>query len=322
MLPTLFGIGANIGLGAMNNYWAGERAKEDREENYRYGELAAQNADMRTRALYNDFYSPEALMRQYKEAGMSPGMLLHGTPGQGGMSGASATGAASVQTPFMPMSMLEGAQIKNIMAQTEKTKAETQNINKDTELKEIERIMSEMTKNLKTVEFDIATTMVEMNDGSRESMYEIASRHNNYEDFLQELRDVGNEKFTNYAATEAGQKELRKIYLNAQRFETDINILSAEEISAKFQKNVLETLNKKGFANQNAETCIKQLKAAGETADLTTQQKGAWNNLLEKLEKKNSTAKDIMIVAGMILSNYMHGSGLQVNTGDNYFVKR
>lgn len=255
LLGTIIGAGINAGMGALNNQWAAERAREDRAENYKYGEMAATNADTRTRALYNDFYSPSALARQYKEAGLSPSIMFGGTPGQGGASGASAAGAASVSTPFMPMSLLEGAQIANLNAQTDKVKAETKNIDKDTELKEIERIMSEMTKNIKTVEFDISTMMVKMDDGSTESMYEVAKRHNDYDTFLQELRDTGNEQFIRYAGSEIGQKE-------------------------------------------------------------------SWNRLLKKLEAKNTTAKDMLVIMGMILSNYMHSAGIQVNTGDSYFMKK
>jgi len=97
---------------------------EDRRENYEYGEKAAENADQRTRALYEDFYSPKALLKQYKEAGLSPSMMFGGTPGQGGMSGAQAAGASGPQTTFVPASLIEGAQIANLIAQTRKTNAE------------------------------------------------------------------------------------------------------------------------------------------------------------------------------------------------------
>lgn len=102
--------------------------QEDRAENYRYNEMAAQNADARTRALYRDIYSPEALLGQYREAGLSPSMMYGGTPGQGGMSGAQGGGANGPTTPYYPVNMLEMAQAANLMAQTKKTEAETKNI--------------------------------------------------------------------------------------------------------------------------------------------------------------------------------------------------
>lgn len=125
---TMIGAGTQLALGAINNQWAEQQQGEARAENYRYGEMAAANADKRTRALYNDFYSPEALMKQYKAAGLSPSMMFGGTPGQGGTAGAQGSGAAGPGAIYTPMSMLEGAQIANINAETEKTKAETKTI--------------------------------------------------------------------------------------------------------------------------------------------------------------------------------------------------
>lgn len=122
---AILGMAGQMGSTLLNNYLARETTEHDRRENYRYGELAAQNADIRTRELYRDIYSPGAMLKQYQIAGLSPSVMYGGMPGGGGSSGASAAGAASAQTPFMPMSLLEGAQIGNIIAQTQKTKAET-----------------------------------------------------------------------------------------------------------------------------------------------------------------------------------------------------
>ena len=128
ILGTLLNTGSSLAIGAANNAWSKERAREDRRENYIYGEMAADAADARTRALYNDFYSPQALMNQYKEAGLSPGMMFGGTPGQSGMGGAQGSGASGITTPYMPLSLLEGAQISKLNAETEKTKAETEQV--------------------------------------------------------------------------------------------------------------------------------------------------------------------------------------------------
>lgn len=48
----------------------------NRRLNYKYNEMAAENADKRTRALYNDIYSPKALLGQYAEAGLSPSLMF------------------------------------------------------------------------------------------------------------------------------------------------------------------------------------------------------------------------------------------------------
>lgn len=73
-----FGVNAgtsalSAGFGILSSYlsnkWARENADHDREENYKYNELAAGNADARTRTLFNDLYSPQAQIQQLKEAG-------------------------------------------------------------------------------------------------------------------------------------------------------------------------------------------------------------------------------------------------------------
>lgn len=130
MSATAAIIGGAFGLGAtaLNNILAGNRTAEDRYGNYELNEAAAEAADRRTRALYADFYSPEALLKQYKAAGLSPSMMFGGTPGQGGMSGAQGAGANGLQTPFVPYSIVDAAQAAALTAQAEKTKAETKQI--------------------------------------------------------------------------------------------------------------------------------------------------------------------------------------------------
>ena len=313
VIGTIIGAGLNAGFGALNNYWAEQQASKARAENYMYGEMSADNADTRTRALYKDFYSPQALLKQYQAAGLSPSMMFGGTPGQGGMSGAQGSGGAGTPTPYMPMSLLEGAQIANLTAETNKTKAETKNIEKDTDLKELERQMSELTTNQFKDEWKIINTKWEDDEGNQTSLFEMADKYYNFESFLNDVRkdNKGNINFD--ASSEAEISKLRQIYESASRFNRDITILSQETVSAAFQMSITTALQKKGFADQNAETAVKQLKAAAETSELTIQQKEAWNNLLNKLDKKGSTTKDIIIVLGMILGNFASHTGIKVN---------
>lgn len=117
------GYGMSIISNLYNNIVGAKREQDARMQNYLLNERAAQNADTRTRALYHDIYSPEALLKQYKAAGLSPSMMFGGTPGQGGMNGAQGAGANQPST-YMPMSMLEAAQASLALAQTRKTNAE------------------------------------------------------------------------------------------------------------------------------------------------------------------------------------------------------
>lgn len=129
----ILGTVASAGLSALNNWMASRQSDWDRSQNYFLNEEAAKEAYYRQREMYKDFYSPEALMRQYKEAGLSPSLMFGGTPGQGGMAAPQGAGVAGLKTPFMPLSMLEAAQIANIEAQTEKTRTETKEMKGETE---------------------------------------------------------------------------------------------------------------------------------------------------------------------------------------------
>lgn len=131
LLGIVAGGAVQAGLSGVSNFFGAESAKEARRENYNYNEMAANNADQRTRALYNDIYSPGAQLQQLEAAGMSPSVFYQGSGSQG-TSGAQGQGTAGLSTPYSPMSMIEGAQAANLIAQTEKTKAETENINANT----------------------------------------------------------------------------------------------------------------------------------------------------------------------------------------------
>ena len=67
--------------------------------NYMYNEMAANNADERARAQFNDLYSPEARVQQLKNAELSVGLMYgtSGTIGQGQAQGAQGAGAAGQQ---------------------------------------------------------------------------------------------------------------------------------------------------------------------------------------------------------------------------------
>lgn len=293
-------------LTGINNYLSRQQSDYDRQENYRLNELAAGAADQRTRALYNDFYSPSALMKQYKEAGLSPSLLFGGTPGQGGTSGAQGGGPGGPQSSFMPLSLIESAQVANINAQTEKTKEETKNIAKDTKLKILQEEWNTMLNQEKSIEFKLTTTYVTNTDGTTTSMFELAQNCYDYNKFMEESRRLAknsnDKQLELMLGTEAGQKTMRQIYMDSNRFERDIKVLSQEGVNAEFQQAIIKKMEQENFAEQNAKTAIAELKSIEETAKLTTEQKEAWNNIIERLQKTNSTTADIIIVASMILN--------------------
>lgn len=111
------------GLSAINNTMAADRESTARQENYQLGEKAAQNADRRTRALYNDLYSVPAQMKQLKEAGLSPSIYASGgLSGISGQAGAQGTGASGISPTTFGIDPLTNSQI-------ELNKAEARNLN-------------------------------------------------------------------------------------------------------------------------------------------------------------------------------------------------
>ena len=308
MLGTLLGIGASFGGNLFNNFLSGQRAEEDRARNHYYNELAADAADRRTRLLYSDIYSPQAQMKMIREAGLSPSIYYGGTPGQGGMSGAQG-GGSNIQTPYMPVSLLEGAQLKQIMAETEKTKAETANISKDTDLKILQEEWQKMSNSQYKTEFTLLNTGYQMPDGSTQSYYDIAGHYYTYDKFIEACKEAaknaGDQEAITSLNSEQGQRTMRTIYKARHEFSKELAELKYEEYNANFQRAILDCLNKKGFAEQNAETALKELEAAAETADLTKEQKASFNHFIEKLRKTNSTTADIVIILSMLVGQYM-----------------
>lgn len=284
---SLISAGASFGLAAYNNEMQKRQTREDREQNYVYNEMSANNADRRTRGLYQSFYSPEALLKQYQDAGLSPSMMFGGTPGQGGMSGAQGSGTQGLQTPYMPVSLLEAAQVANIIAQTDKTKAETKSVNEDIDLKEIQKQMDTMAKNLFQTDYDIITAyFYDPSTGEpTESLTDIAMNSKSYENFVKEVRSRDmTDSLRGEINTERGQNTLRQIYHATNELGRDIAVFKQEKTTAAFQQQIIDWLKKENYAEWNAKEIVSSLKTQIDTNNLTQQQKEAWDNLLKGLE--------------------------------------
>lgn len=134
-----------------NNTAAAEREAAARAENYSYNEMAANNADKRQRAQFNDMYSYSAQVREMKKAGLSPSITFGGGGGQGGASAPQGGGAAGVSPNVFGIPPVDFAQITQALANAnlaeanaEKTKAQTNTILGENArgIAEIQEIMS------------------------------------------------------------------------------------------------------------------------------------------------------------------------------------
>ena len=73
---------------------------EDQQE---FSRQAAAQSDAYTRGLYNDLYSPQARVKQLKQAGLSVGLMY----GQGGTGGTTSTSGAQAATPSIQPAMAQ-----------------------------------------------------------------------------------------------------------------------------------------------------------------------------------------------------------------------
>ena len=132
----LIGTGIQAGFQSKENALNRQHQREMLGMQQMYNEQAAENADERTRALYNDLYSPEAKARQLRQAGLSIG-LMYGQGGAGGTtSTAGAQAAPASQQAQNQKSPLENANLGLLMSQialntsqAEKNEAEVDNLN-------------------------------------------------------------------------------------------------------------------------------------------------------------------------------------------------
>lgn len=150
MALPLIGAVMSAAAGMANNAISERQSQNARMQNFMLNEWAAANADRRARALYQDFQSPEALLRQYKEAGLSPSLMFGAGGGTSGTipQGAQGEGASGLNTQMFGINALEAAQIGLIKAQERKTDVETENIstNTDKQRAEIDKLVQD-TKN-------------------------------------------------------------------------------------------------------------------------------------------------------------------------------
>lgn len=171
------GVG-NFLTSMYNNKQAEKREKTAREENFKYGEMAADAADERARAQYNDLYSIKAQMQLAKEAGLSPSVYASG--GLNGIAGhgAQGTGASGVSPSVFGVNPIDVSQIKLNNAQARKLNAEA-TVQEETG---IERANAEIKKlYADTLSTEASTTFVQAQTEWQNLMNEFKEETWNYD---------------------------------------------------------------------------------------------------------------------------------------------
>lgn len=315
-MADIFGIGniigagvtaaANYGTAVYNNEEAAQRERDARQENFQYGEKAAENADARTRALYNDLYSPQAQLEQLKAAGLSPSLFYGDGGGISGQAGAQGTGAAGISPNVFGAQAMDFTAVAKQIAETNLIKAQTKKTESETTGQDLENEVKSISNETFRDEMVLLRSVaIDENGQMGSSLYEIANDSWNYDQFLGKVREMYNSaSYTEglkIISSEVGQKILRGIYEANAKLERDIKVLSNEGVDADFQKSLAKALNEIDYANKNANAIAAEFEKQVEAANLEKSQREAWNNIINKLKAKNSDASDWVIVIGMIL---------------------
>lgn len=299
MLSALMGLGTSV----LNNVFAGWREDNARQKNFHYNEMAAENADKRTRALYNDLYSANAQLNQLRQAGLSPSVFFGGQ-GASGMSvspnGAEGSGVNGIAPNMHFIDPLTAAQIDNI-------KADTANKKENTESKSIENEIKLLESNLFKDEYDILkNTYFTLDDGSEYSLYEDAQRFDNFEDFLKNVREMHRNAGADTNFNGKQIQVLQNYYNTAKRLDTEITSLQLTETDNDFNKAIIKALKNENYPNLNAESIAGNLRAAIAQAELDEEQRNAWNRVINSIENENTKSALIMlsIILDRALSSY------------------
>lgn len=250
---TIFLLGlvlSLLGVGA-NNLLAGKREENARQENYQLNEQAADNADARTRALYNDLQSPSALLSQYQEAGLSPSMMFGGTPGGNPGQGAMGAGAAGISPTTFGFEGMDASAIADIKLKN--AEARKANAEADTEAGINDRGKSELTMLVKKI-------------NNQELQNELQEYENTYKLMQTDL-------FGEYGEAEALAK-INELVEHANQMKEQAEKLKTEGEILKGQKNALIQKTNEEVKNTIADTMVKyaQVKLINKQVTLTKAQ--------------------------------------------------
>lgn len=131
----LANLGENAAIGLVKGTIGAGFSALDRYQNYIYGEKAADAADARQRAQWEDMYSWSAQMRDLKNAGLNPSLVMGKPSGQGGANAPQGGGAMGVTSGYAPIDPMTSAQLELLKSQANVNNAEANNLNKDSQNK-------------------------------------------------------------------------------------------------------------------------------------------------------------------------------------------
>lgn len=298
------GVGAAIDTGsqAVSSLINQAFAEHNRERNFYWNEKAAAAADKRQRKQYQDMYSPKAMLDQYAAAGLSPSLMMSG--GQSAVGGnPSAAQGQGVQGAYPGMPAINPL----AAAQVDLMKAQRDNLREDTTSKDLENQMKNLLVGKFKNQFKLLNSTFFGDESGVKSLSSLIEGSKDYKEFENSLYNIVTNTdpgLAMYVRSEEGQKELRDIYRINKEFSNDIAVLANSEANANLMLKVTELLNNSEFATLSQKAQIGQLQQAIESTELTTEQKEAFNNVIDKMG--DNMWADITIVLLMMLGQYSH----------------
>lgn len=202
-----------LALGAAGTMLNGATTAISRRHSFALNERAANNADLRTRALYHDLYGIEAQKRQLEAAGLSPGLIYS----KAGIGGSGQAGAQAAPANAQYIQALDLANLKMMEAQIEKTKAETRNTDANTDATE---------KGMQLTDAQIEKTLEEKG---------LVTLQKDYQALVNDITNY--EKVFKFETTETNikyQKELlREMTARANKMQEEAKLAGADAIFAQ-----------------------------------------------------------------------------------------
>lgn len=301
-----------------------KRQAEARRDVYELNEMAASAADRRTRALYNDFYSPNAQLRQLREAGLSPSLAFADGISTQGMQGAQGAGAGNF-APHTFQTDIDIAEKENIQADTRKKNAEASAILGENErgLAEIAKLWAQAgNEKASTALLQVQTTSQEIDNFIKNSTaeFEIEKAENLANKLLHEAEMYKYEASSSKVKAEI-DNDTKEVMKQQRRNEAQKQIKEIAQLAAKTkltEQQEDQVWNEIQIAWSELEVHQEQASAASEqaraaTKNAATQRIEMWQKVqqFEKtLELKNKEfkwgiASDALQVIGKIAAAFL-----------------
>nr|QJB19731.1 MAG: DNA pilot protein [Microvirus sp.] len=208
------------------------------QQQQQFSREAAAQSDAYTRGLYRDLYSPQAKVKQLRQAGLSVGLMY----GQGGTGGTSSTAGAQAATPA----------IQPAMAQAPRMNAPVINpalMNVTDLLKALE----DLPKNLKTEkEIEVMDAQIEKIEAETNSTI-LSSQGTELDNQLKKF-EIKIKEATTDTQIEILKQELENLKTNQNKTKEEIENLKVDRYVKERMLNISEEQNKYQIAKMVSET--------------------------------------------------------------------